>query len=712
MPDRLFNSGRRWLKLIVFGSTALLLLFVGMTASVYHVFSHERIQSRADAALKDTRRSVRFDEEIGRSWFPRPTLTLHNLIISRPDRRDAAIHIKRAQIGFAWRSLWQQEPVIEKWQAEGAEIRIEREADGSWSLQDLWQLPGREMAVNRVNMAGSRLTVRVGQADYVVEDFGINLQAPVSDGRRFRIIGTLPHDAHPLAWQGQGMLKASAEGWQIPAFTLNAQSRLNQHPVNISAEAALRIDVQAQTLYADDTALRADSSYPNGHLSVQIPQWSLQPERLHLNTLSGAFTAEEGGQQWDAAVKLDKAVWRPGIATLDSAEIKGRYKTVYQQTQFTAAGNLMWQHSRGVKAEQLQLTAWQESLTDPAPPRYNTNLQGSVEWSGPQAWQGGFTGLFDRQPLALKLRYHAEEGRVPVLEAGLALQKLNLIPYWQSLQSSGGKAYPALFEHPRMPELDANLRIGSIQIPGLQLDDVETHLQADRSRLALSRFQAGLYGGRTQGGLVVTNTEIPSYHLQQNARGVRIRPLLRDLFGFHTISGNGDADIDLRARGRDRQSLSASLNGSLSLNISDGHWHGIDLNNILQSGKVGQAAADRQTPFRRFTLSSTITDGIGYHENTELTSDSLYVTGSGYTDFAKQELAENLLIRNPRYPRAKPVPLKISGPVDNPSVTLDYNRLTDGLSTPEEKQKALADTLKEQWKWLSPPSGQAEKRAP
>jgi hypothetical protein len=46
------------------------------------------------------------------------------------------------------------------------------------------------------------------------------------------------------------------------------------------------------------------------------------------------------------------------------------------------------------------------------------------------------------------------------------------------------------------------------------------------------------------------------------------------------------------------------------------------------------------------------------------------------------------------------VPLKITGPAENPSVTLDYPRLTLGLNTPEEKRRALAETLKEQWQWL------------
>ncbi|MBF1286602.1 MAG: AsmA family protein, partial [Neisseria sp.] len=86
----------------------------------------------------------------------------------------------------------------------------------------------------------------------------------------------------------------------------------------------------------------------------------------------------------------------------------------------------------------------------------------------------------------------------------------------------------------------------------------------------------------------------------------------------------------------------------------------------------------------------------------ELFSDSLNVVSSGYTNLSTQELSEDLLIRNALNPQNKPIPLKIRGTVQNPSITIDYNRLTDGLNSPQEKQKALENTLREQWQWINP----------
>ena len=58
--------------------------------------------------------------------------------------------------------------------------------------------------------------------------------------------------------------------------------------------------------------------------------------------------------------------------------------------------------------------------------------------------------------------------------------------------------------------------------------------------------------------------------------------------------------------------------------------------------------------------------------------------------------------------RINSVPLQINGTFDKPSIALDYQRLTKGLSTPEEKQQVLTNALKEQWQWLKPERSASE----
>ncbi len=160
------------------------------------------------------------------------------------------------------------------------------------------------------------------------------------------------------------------------------------------------------------------------------------------------------------------------------------------------------------------------------------------------------------------------------------------------------------------------------------------------------------------------------------------------LLGYHNISGTGNAVIDITARGDNRKSLTQTLAGSLQLNVADSAMIGFDMRNILSRASDNAAisgyGADVQTPFSRFSMSSDISGGISRHDNTELVSDTLLISSSGGIDFNTQMLSESLLIRNARNRSAKPVPLKITGPAENPSVTLDYPRLTLGLNTPKK----------------------------
>ena len=102
-------------------------------------------------------------------------------------------------------------------------------------------------------------------------------------------------------------------------------------------------------------------------------------------------------------------------------------------------------------------------------------------------------------------------------------------------------------------------------------------------------------------------------------------------------------------------------------------------------------------------MSSTIRNGISSHENAELDSDRLHIVLTGSTDFNNITLNQRLLL-SPADGKGTPIPLNIRGKADNPSITLDYKGLTEGLETAEEKQQALTRAIREQWQWLNRPS--------
>ena len=87
------NSGKFWLKFLIFSLIAVIATAAGLYASVYNFFTHKRIETLTQSALQSTQRTILFSPEIRRSWFPRPTRTLKNVVIADPNSPQAAIHI-------------------------------------------------------------------------------------------------------------------------------------------------------------------------------------------------------------------------------------------------------------------------------------------------------------------------------------------------------------------------------------------------------------------------------------------------------------------------------------------------------------------------------------------------------------------------------------------------------------------------------------------
>lgn len=686
------------LKYAVAVLTMLLLAAIGLHASVYRTFTPENIRSRLQQSIAHTHRKISFDADIRRRLLPRPTVILKNLTITEPDGGRVAVSVKETKIGLSWKNLWSDRIQVEKWVVSGADLALTRDRNGAWNIQDLFDGAKHSASVNRIIVENSTVRLNFLQQQLILKEISLNLQSPDSSGQQFESSGILVWRKLSVPWKSRGLFLSDGIGTpEISPFHFEASTSLDGHGITISTTGSPSVRFNAGGADAAGLGLRADTSFRNLHLTAQIPALALKNNSIKTGTVNGTFTAGGEYARWDGSFKLDKANLHSGIANIGNAEISGSFKTPRLQTNFSLGSPLVWSRDNGLDAPRLHISTLQDTVDRLPQPRFISRLDGSLSIPNLQNWNAELNGTFDRQPVAAKFKYTREGA--PRLEAAAALQKLNLAPYLDEFRQQNGKIFPDILGR-LSGNVEAHLKIGSIQLPGLQLDDMETYLHADKDHIALSRFKSGLYGGHTEGGISIANTRPATYRLQQNASNIQIQPLLQDLFGFHSFSGNGDAVIDLTASGENRKQLIHSLQGSLSLNISNGAWHGIDMDSILKNGLSGKISGS--TPFYRFTLNSEISDGISRHIDTELFSDSLYVTSNGYTNLDTQELSEDVLIRNAVHPKNKPIPLKITGTVDKPSITVDYGRLTGGINSRKEKQKILEDTLLEQWQWLKP----------
>ena len=105
-------------------------------------------------------------------------------------------------------------------------------------------------------------------------------------------------------------------------------------------------------------------------------------------------------------------------------------------------------------------------------------------------------------------------------------------------------------------------------------------------------------------------------------------------------------------------------------------------------------------PFSNWTLSANIRQGISRHRHQILfLRPAAEVFATGEFNLAAHTLKEDIVITGKD--STTPLPLRVSNETDDDwDISLNYQKITEGLKTPEEKQQAISDTLKQQWQWL------------
>ena len=691
------RSGKFWLKTLSIGTLTVLALEGGARLALHQlIFNSDHIYRSAQTALDGTKRRIRFDADFGRSWFPRPTLTLHNVIISKPGTDTAEIHIREMKVGVAWKTLFGADPEIEKWVIKQADLGLSRQANGNWNLADLWQQKGDGWQVNRLIIENSKINLQTGNTLYPLQLAALKLTRD-DDSYRYESEGkALLADAE-TDWQSSGFIQPDAQGWRLPNWQLAADGRYENRPFSLK--------LNGNALWLRDTQrwrfnpLRISADFPddNIHINTNLPSAEWSENRFVASRINSFITANRQNEEWNCSLTIDRLVWVPALLDVGEITLEGSRKTEQSREFMNLRSSLNWQPKDGWQLPDIALSARQEPLRNNAAPRFASQLKGSLNYRPDGNWQGKLAGLFDQSPMSLSAVYQRSNRQI---EAKGEWQKLNLVPYLQDVSPDSGISYPALLQSPQAPSLALDFSVDTLQLPGPSIDNLKGRLQADRQNLAFNG-SAHLYGGSSQGSFVVTNTQPLSYQINQQATGINILPLLEDAFAYSSLTGNGNAAFNLNAQGRNRQEIIASLNGILQLRIQNGAWLGMDLNHVLADSRQNiRYDRTNRTPFDHFTLNSRIIDGIGRHQNAELRSNQVHMLSNGSTDLKRSILKESLIISNPQS-NAAPIPLRIEGPVANPSITIDYPSLTRGLSTPEEKQKIIGDTLKQQWNWLS-----------
>ncbi|OEC39654.1 AsmA family protein [Aeromonas sp. DNP9] len=259
-------------------------------------------------------------------------------------------------------------------------------------------------------------------------------------------------------------------------------------------------------------------------------------------------------------------------------------------------------------------------------------------------------------------------------------------------------------------DLDGRLQLGSLRLKGLDLGAVDLQVALAKGLLTLKQFSATVAGGQVNANGVLDARQQPAtYKVHKQVAGVNIRPLLQTLAQSDLLEGKGDLDVQVQGRGLSALALRNGMQGKVTLKLSDGALHGINLPEMIREARAtltGKGAEQvkeaRKTDFSALTASFQIADGIARSNDIQLFAPALRVKGEGQTALVPESLDFLFLtsiVESSKGQGGKDVdelkeitiPVRIGGHWQAPSYQLDVKALLSNNKLLEDKARKEAE---------------------
>ncbi|WP_429040618.1 AsmA family protein [Aeromonas media] len=259
-------------------------------------------------------------------------------------------------------------------------------------------------------------------------------------------------------------------------------------------------------------------------------------------------------------------------------------------------------------------------------------------------------------------------------------------------------------------DLAGRLQLGSLRLKGLDLNAVDLQIALAGGQLNLKQFGAGVAGGRvTANGVLDARQQPARYQVHKRIQGVDIRPLLQTLAQNDRLEGKGDLEVQVQGTGLSEQALRSLMQGKVSLRLSDGALHGINLAEMIREARAtltgkgaDQVKEARKTDFSALTASFQIANGVARSDDIQLLAPALRVKGQGQTALVPETLDFLFLtsvVESSKGQGGKSVdelkdvtiPVRIGGHWQAPSYRLDVKELLSNNKVLEEKARKEAE---------------------
>jgi AsmA protein len=265
--------------------------------------------------------------------------------------------------------------------------------------------------------------------------------------------------------------------------------------------------------------------------------------------------------------------------------------------------------------------------------------------------------------------------------------------------SAGGEAMPIEIPADLIRSLNVrgNLTVEEANLSGMKFEGVRLGLNAANGDMRLHPISADFFDGKYEGDVRINaSRNTPVLSVNESVRGVSLGSLAMAMFDQENITGSINGSFKLTGRGDDFAAIQRSLNGTMSMELLDGTWEGTDVWYELRRARAlskKESAPEPELPARtRFSAvkaTGPVTDGVFRNDDLFAELPFMQLTGKGTVDFAAAEVDYEMSARildRPEFAQGATegelaefteavIPLKITGPLDNPTITPDIGEM-------------------------------------
>ncbi len=257
-----------------------------------------------------------------------------------------------------------------------------------------------------------------------------------------------------------------------------------------------------------------------------------------------------------------------------------------------------------------------------------------------------------------------------------------------------------------------NLTVAGADLSGMRFDNVELGLNVADGDLRLHPIAADFFDGSYNGDVRINASgDVPALSVNENIQGVSLGALALAMFEQDNITGTINGAFRLGGRGADLAAIQQDLDGTIEMELLDGAWEGTDVwyelrraRALLRQETPPEPATPARTQFSNVRATGPVTDGVFRNDDLVAELPFMRLTGRGEVDFVAGEVDYGLVARILEKPELASaltpdelddfskaeIPLKISGPLTDPSIAPDVEEMLK-----EEAKKKVEEEIKD-----------------